>query len=362
MKVLILHPDFKDPGGVAGYYKKLKNKFTIPVKHYAVGLRPGDKEGSFSKLWRMVNDYTRFFLSLRKNQYDIVHINPSLDSKSFLRDGIFILLAKLSKKKTIVFFRGWQKLFEVKIQKYGLWLFRFLYGRIDAFIVLSEDFRTKLRAWGSTQPIYREVTIADDDVLQGFNIHSAIAEREKSKRWRILFLSRIVKGKGIYEAIEATSLLQDRYPETKLTIAGEGPELENVRHFVKSHHISNITFAGYVTGKEKISLLRSSHIFCYPTYYGEGLPNTIIESMAFGLPIITSPVGGIVDFFIDGEHGFLTDSQKPDVLANLMRNLLEDRALYKRISLFNYQYAQTNFLASQAALRLEKIYKSALTG
>lgn len=358
MKVLILHPDFKDPGGVAAYYTKLKNKFTIPVKHYAVGLRPGEKEDFFSKIRRMVNDYRRFFLSLKKGQYDIVHINPSLDFKSFLRDGIFILLAKFFKKKTIVFFRGWQKLFEIKIQRYGVWFFKFFYGKIDAFIVLSEDFKTKLKAWGCTQPIYREVTIADDDAFQGFNIHNAIAEREKSDRWRILFLSRIVKGKGIYEAIEATFLLQTRFPQTELIIAGDGPDLENVKSFVEKNNIKNITFTGYVSGEEKTRLLIDSHIFCYPTCYGEGLPNTIIESMAFGLPIITRPVGGIADFFKDGEHGFLTESQKPDILANLIERLLADRALYRKVALFNYQYAQSNFLASQAALRLEEIYKS----
>ena len=97
-------------------------------------------------------------------------------------------------------------------------------------------------------------------------------------------------------------------------------------------------------------------IACFPTY-GEGLPGSIIEAIAYGLPVITRPVGGLVDFFKNEEHGFITDSLDPNIFADLIERLFLDRELYNRISLSNYQYAQNNFLASNAALRLETIYK-----
>lgn len=357
MKVLILHPDYKDPGGVAKYYLKLKDKFTLPVEHYITGIRPGEK-GILSRIYRMMDDYCRFVVRLKRHQYEIIHINPSLSPKAFLRDGVFLLLARMYKKKTVVFFRGWQESFAIKIQRYLLWLFKFFYGKANVFIVLSEKIGKNLETWGCSQPIYREVTIADDATLKEFDFYKALNDRQRSEKWYVLFLARIVKEKGIYETIEAVSILQTKYPNIELVIAGEGSELENVKAFVAKQGISNIIFTGYVSGEDKKRIYESSHIFCYPTYHGEGLPNAIIESMAFGIPIITRPVGGIVDFFEDKKHGFLSNSQDPDIIANLVERLLVDKMLYKKISLFNYQYAQSNFLASQAAVRLEEIYKS----
>jgi len=359
MKVLILHPDFGDPGGPAAYYTKLKNRFSLNVDHYLVGRRP-EENSLVSKIHRVISDYIRFVLIIRNGRYDLIHVNPSLDSKSFLRDGIFLLLARMQTKRTIVFFRGWQKPFESKLQRRGLWLFRFLYGKVNAFIVLSEAFKKTLRSWGCSQPIYREVTIVEDNDVKGFHIHNVLAERQKSETPRVLFLSRILRDKGVYEVIDAVSILQAKYHKIELVIAGDGDELETVKTYIRSHSMENVTFAGYVRGKEKSLLFRRAHILCFPTHHGEGLPNTIIEAMAFGLPVITRPVGGIVDFFKNEEHGFLTTSKKPEVYADLIERLLLDHELYRKISLYNYNYAQSNFLASHAARRLEKIYRSLL--
>lgn len=360
MNVLITHPDFKDPGGVAAHYAKLKDKFQIPVQHFIIGKRAEEQDGVIPLLFRAISDYYRFVKTLRTNDHDVIHTNPSLDFKAFIRDGIFALLGKLLGKKVVVFFHGWQKPFESTLQRYGLWLFKFLYGKANVFIVLAVEFKEVLESWRVSQKIYCEGMVVDDEALRDFDINKAIANRGKSKKWRILFLARLVREKGLYETIEAFSLLQHKYPMFELIIAGDGNELNKARSFVAKHSIPNVTFTGYVVGEEKTNLFKSAHIYCFPTYYGEGLPNTICESMAFGLPVITRPVGGIADFFENGKHGFAVTSKEPKVLANLIEQIFVDKKLYKRISICNYEYALSNFLASSAALRLEKIYEAAL--
>jgi glycosyltransferase involved in cell wall biosynthesis len=358
MKILLLHPDFKDPGGVSAYYKKLESRHTCSVDHYITGKRPGEK-GDISKYFRLINDYGKYINKIRNNNYDIIHVNPSLDPRSFLRDGVFLRIAQMYKKKTVAFFHGWDEMFEKKISNTGIWLFKYLYGNVDTFIVLAESYKKKLESWGCRQPIHREVIVMDDDILQGLDIHQAIERRMKSEKWRILFLSRILKEKGIYETIDAVSILVGKYPQIELIVAGDGKELENAKSYVRNHSIPNVIFMGYVVGQEKYRLLESSHILCFPTY-SEGFPNTIVEAMAFGIPVVTRPVGGIADFFKNGENGFATDSKDPIVFVNLMEKLLVDEDLYRKISLYNYQYAEENLVASQAASRLEKIYKSIL--
>jgi glycosyltransferase involved in cell wall biosynthesis len=359
MKILVLHPDFEDPGGVSAYYKKLESRYTFPVDHFVTGKRPLEK-GDIAKITRLIKDYWNFLTKIKKDNYDVIHVNPSLDPRSFFRDGMFLLLARMHKKKTVVFFHGWQETFARKIQNNGMWRFKYLYGKVDAFIVLAEEFKKTLESWGCPQPVIREVIVIDDDILKEFDIHQAIEKRIRSEKWRILFLSRILREKGIYETIEAVSILGKKYPQIELIIAGDGEELENIKTYVHKNSISNVIFAGYVVGEEKCRLLEGSHILCFPTYYSEGFPNTIVESMAFGIPVVTRPVGGIADFFKNGEHGFTTTSKEPGDFANSMEKLFLDVELYRKISMCNYRYAIENFLASQAASRLGKIYKSVL--
>ena len=359
MKALILHPHPEDPGGVAAYYRKLENKFTIPVCHFTVGRRPSEKSLG-SKTFRMLYDYIRFIKILRKDRFYIVHLNPSLDMKSLIRDGLFLILSKAYKVKTIMFIHGWQNKLAINIERYGRWLYKKIFNLNSAIIVLSEEFKARHERWGITKPIYRESTIADDDEFEAFNIEKIISERLNSEKFRVLFISRILKEKGIYETIEAVSILQSRLPDVELIIAGNGPELEAAKSFVSERKISNILFADYVKGEEKNNLFEKVQTLCFPTYYGEGLPVVIIESMAFGLPIVTRPVGGIADFFNNGLHGFVSLSREPSDYAQMIEKLYLDKNLYQKISHYNYRYAQEHFMASRAALRLEKIYRHAL--
>lgn len=356
MKVLILHPDFRDPGGVASYYKKIANKFNHSVKHFIIGKRP--KEKTFKeKIIRMYKDYIYFIKILRHEKYDIIHVNPSFDPKSFIRDGIFLLIAKIYKKKTIVFFHGWTKSYEEHISFNGIWKFNILYGKANAFIVLANEFKKTMESWGCKQPIYREVTVIEDEVFMRININKINENRLKSDKVKILFLSRILREKGIYETIEAFSILKRKHGNIELIIGGDGNELQFVKKLVNDRSITDVKFIGYVMGKEKYKLFENSHIFCFPTY-GEGFPNTIAETMAFGLPIITRPVGGIADFFKNGEHGYITESKDPVIYAEMIEKLIMGKEIYNKISFCNYEYAKENLIASKAINRLERIYES----
>ena len=357
MRVLILHPDPRIVGGVQLYFQKISGRFNMHVDHFIVGKRPEEKH-LLEKARRLIFDYARFLSELKTGNYDVVHVNPALDFNMFFRDGFFHYLAKRKNKKTVVFFRGWQKSFESKIERYGLWIFKLLFQGANAFIVLSEDFKDVLLSWNCSKPILREVTIIDDDMLSDFDVQDTIDTRLTRSRWRILFLARIVREKGLYETIEAFEILTRKYPECELIIAGEGDESDNARAFVHQRSIGNVSFPGFVKGRDKTDLMKSAHLLCLPTSYGEGLPNSITEAMAFGLPVVTRPVGGIADFFKNGEHGFATLSRDPEMISNFMETILVDKPLYRKISMNNYQYAGSNFLASSAAERLERIYRS----
>lgn len=359
MKVLIVNPDFNDFGGVSNYYLSLKNRFKIQTHHFIIGKRVKER-GHFAMVFRLFKDYFRFIKELKHRDYEIVHINPCLNFKSVVRDGVLILIAKYFKRKIIVFFRGWQKTFEQKLRHNAIRLFRAVYRNADVFIVTAVEYKNKLRDWGFRQTIYLETAAADDNMLDHFDIHEIIKKRINDDRCQILFLARIIKDKGIYETIDAVRSLHGKYSNIELVIAGDGEELQMAKNYVRRNNISNVIFTGYVRGEMKKRLFETSHIYCLPTTHGEGMPNSIAEAMAFGLPVVTRPVGGIVDFFENSKNGFMSESKNPTVFANYIERLFLDKELYEKIAFYNYKYAQDNFLASKVVKRIEGIYQKVL--
>jgi glycosyltransferase involved in cell wall biosynthesis len=356
-RILIITPNLQGCGGVANYYTTLKDYYSMDVEYFTVGKR-NSREGKLAGLSRFVKDNIVFKKKLKEAGFALIHLNPSLRDKAVVRDGVFLHFAKQAGKKVVVFFRGWDKGFESRLEGWKLKLFKKVYFEADAMIVLAEEFKARLRAWGYRGLICVETTTFDDKWLEGFNIKNKLKVRDKV--FNLLFLARIVKEKGIYEALEAYHLVRSRGWDIRFTVAGDGSELSAVKQFVKEKQIVAVHLPGFVAGTDKIRFLKEADLFILPSYE-EGMPNSVVEAMAFGLPIVTRPVGGICDFFEYGKMGFVTESKDPEVFAKLMEILILDDNLRFRIGQFNHEYAKEHFMASQVAKRIESIYQNVLS-
>jgi glycosyltransferase involved in cell wall biosynthesis len=176
---------------------------------------------------------------------------------------------------------------------------------------------------------------------------------------RILCLSRVEKAKGIYEALGTFEILRKKYPTLSLTVAGEGSELQAAREYVTSHRLEGVEFAGYVQGAGKERLFMESDIYLFPSHT-EGMPQSLLEAMSFGLPVVTRAVGGVPNFFQDGTMGHITDSLEPTVFASLVERLIVAPDLRRSMGRFNHAFARDRFTAAGMARRLEELYASIL--
>ena len=360
----MLHPDLERLGGIEGYYRKILPHFRIPVESFEIGRRHDERDaGRISDWLRPLRDHARLKKRLARTDAPVVVLNPSLKLDMVLREGMLQRLAKSRGRRTVVFWRGWEPELARRIERRGRSGFRFLFGSADAFIVLAREFGDALRRFGMTQPIHEEVTVVDDAALEGVDVDELLARRLASRPRTVLFLARLLKPKGIHETLHAMALLaeggrRDGKVLVRLRVAGDGPELEPARAFARSRGLANVEFAGHVSGAAKWDLLREASVLCLPTQHGEGLPNSIVEAMAFGLPVVTTPVGGVADFFRDGVHGGAVARAEPEAIARALERILDDDALQRTIGRANHDYARGRFLASQAAARLEAIYRS----
>jgi len=358
MNVLIITPLLALKGGVSNYFNVI-HKY-LKVNHYFFEVGSSGKKDTFTKrVYSSLKARNRLrrIISTRQYPFDLVHVNPSFHYAALMRDGLLLNYMKQQGIPVVVFFHGWNSTINKLVYSRLRRLFLSIYGKVDGFVVLSAEFKDQLLKLGIERPILVETTPVDDALIKGYDQEERRPFGAKGSSPQVLFLARVIKEKGIIESILATEILSTIYPSIKLVVAGDGSFLESARRFTKERGlIDRVRFLGYVQGKEKVRAFKESDIYLLPSVYGEGMPTSLLEAMALGLPVVTRPVGGIKDFFQDGKHGFLTKSTDPNELAVKIRKLLASEKRWQEISSGNHQYACFNFLASAVAKRLERFY------
>ena len=378
MRVVIVRDRISAGGGIHNYYQTVSKHLTVQHGFVNVG-RASDRygsDGSFTSRLptplRLLLDWCALLLQLIKLP-DLVHLNPGMDMtmrKSLRRDAVNLILAKLFRRRVIVFWRGWEAAASDSKEFPGGnsgWLSR-IYRLADAHIVLATKFRDDLRRWGFETPIYRETTVASDSVLDCATRSGSSA----TQKVRLLFLSRMELEKGIVELLSAFRVLQLRTPgRFELMFAGDGPALKDLIRKAEELGVEDVSFPGYVTGREKAECYLSASIFCFLSYYDEGMPNAVLEAMGMGLPLVTSDVAGLKDILRDGVTGIVLppdrsrmvgDRYDADVVANAIERLADSKELCRQIGEHNREYASQKFSAKVVAARLENIYRQVLNG
>jgi glycosyltransferase involved in cell wall biosynthesis len=301
---------------------------------------------------RFIGDFWRFHRMLGRESWDLVHINPSMVSRSIIRDGLLMLIARAHGRPVLVFFRGWDPAYAEGIRGCRLRLFRWVYGQAVAFIVLGAEFQTALAGMGLRRPTFIATTVVDDTLIR-----PVIQVNSMPGTCNILFLCRLDVGKGLPEAIDAFERVQPAWPAATLTVVGDGPERAAAETIVANRKLRRVRFLGHIDGARKIEVFRDADIYFFPTFFIEGMPNSLLEAMACGLPVITRPVGGIRDFFEDGRMGYVTESRDPAVFSRFLDRLIGDPGLRRKMGDYNRDYARRHFAASVVVEKLLGIYE-----
>lgn len=352
-------------GGVGNYMKSLTSNLSNDFHIYDTTLKKGASIGEvlpetlFRRLQRSIcaiKDGVFLRYILNKGQIDIVHLNPSLTYRAIMRDCYFARKTYKAGIPFVVFFHGGDTDYEKRLERTnGVKRLLASFGKAQRIFVLALQFKNKLVEWGFDESkIIVETTMIEDSLMEDFEITKKLRKKGKDKI-RILFLSYIVKTKGIYEAIDSFRILLNKDHNIELIIAGDGLEIKKAKSYIESNNLENIEFKGYVTGKEKKQTYFDSDVYLFPSYT-EGMPISVLEAMAFGLPVITRPVGGLKDFFEDGKMGFMTESLEPQVYADYLKELSDNVELRCNMSRYCHEYAMDRFLASRVSKRIENVY------
>lgn len=351
MKILVNTRELSYQGGVVNYLKVLNLDNDKNIDYFIIS----KLENKFKRLF-LLSRYIVFFFKIGK--YDLVQLNPSFQQTSLKRDMLFAWIVRLRGKRMISFMHGWDDAYEEKVfhSKILNYLFINSLGKSNAFFVLGNLFKEKLIKLGVNEnksKFYLQTMIADDKYLNKNYIHiKKESYFEENKTWRFLFMSRIVKNKGLELAINVFEHVQNKYPNMNFEffIAGDGDLLPEIKMYVKTNNISNIYFSGFVREEKKDELLKLCDITLFPSY-GEGLPNTIMEGMLYGHPIITRAVGGIPQWVKQGENGYITNGTSINEFVKYIEDLVLEPKSCKTISIENHNIAMKYFLKEKVLER-----------
>jgi glycosyltransferase involved in cell wall biosynthesis len=177
----------------------------------------------------------------------------------------------------------------------------------------------------------------------------------------IFSAGRLIELKGITYLIEAMPGILSRFPDTRLLIAGDGPEKENLIKKIQTLNLgSRVTLLGTISHQDLPAYYHSADIFVLPSIFTSGMTEALgvvlLEAMASGCPVIGSNIGGIPDIITDGENGFLVPERNPVILAEKIILLLSDISIAEQFRQRGHETVRIRFSWEKISRQFSEIY------
>jgi colanic acid/amylovoran biosynthesis glycosyltransferase len=262
------------------------------------------------------------------------------------------------KKPSIVSFHGADVTVDMNKPAYHEATLRML-DAVKLVLVRSESLRRAVIDLGCDErkiEIQRTGIPLDEFSFRERNFVTAAIE------WRFVQAGRLIEKKGLPVTLRAFALFLRQHPNANLTISGEGPLLGQLQKLSGELNIDNrVSFTGFVSQEQLREIYDESHIFLHPSQTGhdgnqEGIPNSMLEAMASGLPVFATQHGGIPEAIENGVSGVLVPERDHEKLAAALLDAVKHPGYLSRTALNGAGFVRKNFDLRPQAQRLEDTY------
>lgn len=343
-RVLMIGPDLQSRGGMATVERQLMERLPS-AGIQARFISTYDDCSKAKKASIAFVAYASFCRALKDT--DIVHVHMA-SRGSYERKSLFLRKAISKGKKTVVHLHGGE---------FGIWFddelgdkkrdeIRALFSSVDAVIVLSEEWEE----WLTSRRFSPKRLVV---------MHNAVPVPERPcspcSHQDVLFLGRLDVNKSPDVLLRASRKMLDRHPAAKLLFGGDGyPE----RYEVLARELGIVDrceFLGWITGDDKERLFERAGVYCLPSK-NEGMPMSVLEAMAHGIPTIATPVGGVPQVVEDGVNGCLMPVDDEKRLADLLCMLMDNPNLRAEMGMAGRKSVANNFNIELIVDSLCRIY------
>lgn len=347
-RVLMVGTERHGKGGIAAVIAMYQEAGLLEQVAYL----PAYREGA---LWRQGLFYAGFLARLTwmlatQPSIELVHVH-SASRGSFLRKSLAVLVAKAFGKKTLMHIHGagFNDFYRCSTPFLQRRMTRLL-DATDAIIALSGSWKADLQAITGNPNIH---------VVYNPTVLKQPVQPKSSGEVTFLFLGRLGERKGVYDIIEAARRLQ--HSAARIRLYGDGPVGEIQSHVQEAGVGNRVYVGGWIQGDAKAQALQTADVLILPSY-NEGLPISVLEALAYGLPVIATPVGGIPEAVEDGRNGYLIAPGDIPALASRIETLAASPEQRRAMAAASYRLAQTKFDLDVIVQQLETVYDTLLTG
>lgn len=338
--------------------KGLKDNHIIRIVNTGSKKKLGNVEEmglfKFEKLFATIGPlFNGIILILFSKKIDLVYITPGQANWGYLKYVPFIWFAHFRGIPCVIHIHGGY--FRHAYDQTSGWKRRLIDGslkRLSGVIVLGESLRYMFEGLVPEEMIFTCPNGVEDEIFATEEeINKKIRRWQEDDTIRVLYLSNLLRSKGILDLLEAIKLLKQDGVKVHLDVAGAiepGIRKEVERYFLELD--KEVTYHGVVQGEKKKELLLRNYIFCLPTYYpNEGQPISILEAMANGCAIVTTDHGGIKDV-VTKENGIYVGKSNPCDLKNALQSKNLEATM-----IANYQRANQKYHCRGFASRIDSI-------
>jgi glycosyltransferase involved in cell wall biosynthesis len=377
VRVLMGMPDPESLGGPAAceppFVAELRRLGAeVAEETYVYGERLG-KTTLRQRVLRVLATARRLRRRLRATEFDIVHLNSSFDTMALLRDAATLRLLRPTRgAKIFIKFHGSDAaLFDKDARAPQRALVRFVLAHTDGIGLLSSEERENFRRAGvDARKLFVVKNVVEDapgthaphsenastslHANLSANLHAKLNVPEETPL--LLFIARFIPAKGLTDVIRACAILRDEGRSFTLLCLGDGEargaaEAEAARLRLNER----VRFFGYVPEAETQEFYAGSTMLVFPTYHYEGFPMVIFKSVAAGLPIITTRIRAAADYLREPDNCLWVAPQNPQMLAEKIAQLLDQRDTRARMRRHNLELAR-QFSAPFVAPEYLEIY------
>lgn len=292
--------------------------------------------GSLKKWFRLGKYLCRTIIEFLFKRPELVVLTPTFYTKPFLKDSLFIWLAWLLyiPRRAAWLHTSYGAMRYHEQPAWFRWYIRTTFKRCTHYICVSESLCPRLPGF---MPAERRIPIANGvEPYAPFDLEDRYPQN--TKVLRVLFFSNMDEAKGwrilfrVAERMlkEGSTAVFDFYGAP----ASGWSEDNIITEFQNGKCPEKIRYHGFANGEVKDEVFRHADILCFPSF-NEAFPLTILEAMAYGLPIVSSQVGAISDALIDGRGGILVEPNSEEALYQGLKALVANDSLRRKMGEFN---------------------------
>lgn len=366
-KIILIGP-LKKVGGLSKYVSDILNAnlgqqifhFNIarPLKKKTKNKPIGYKELFNTGIFRILTGITITLWHIFIFPFIMIFINPKIihiaatGGYVFWEDSCYVLVAKLFRKKIFIHYLGSFDIYYNESRSLQKHFIKYILLKCDYMGVLSR--KVKALVTDITNEPYKLVLLPSGVDYSLYKNKKLLIPRDGNIN--ILFLGGFdAYKKGISDIIKVIPAISSKNKNVKFILTSS----KKLEISIDEKIQSKIVFLDWVANDEKIPLYNSCDIFLLPSY-DEGLPYSMIEAMAAGLPVVSTYIGGIPEVIENGINGFLFSPGDLKSLIESLTKLIEEKNLRLKMGLNNKMKIERYYSLESNITKIKNIYSTLL--